>query len=383
MLALHKISEKTGRRQRAGASNSTRLSLALLTALSAAWVDARAAYAASPATDAPEASRREARSHYEAGVAAYRQGRFRDAVAAFMAADRLLPRPALSYNIAKAYARLSDTARALAYYREYLRRDPNAPNAATVRSAVAALEKSLSQHQLQQLTVLSEPANAAVSIDGRALGTTPWTGELRPGQHQLELKSENGPEQVFSIDLPSEHAVELNVRLSTVAGARTASLSEENTLIDDDTSLAADRRDLGAREAAPRRPSAAVLIAGGALTLVGVGMGVGFELAAQHEDSALTRYKNQLGARGCVSEDNAAECQSVRAAANQYDRDRTLAIVGFAGASASAVGTLVYWLWTASALPKQGTSQTQHFAGVRLSGAPTLHGGTVGLSGTF
>ena len=55
-----------------------------------------------------------AQARFEAGVAAYEEGRFRDAIARFKEADQLSPSPLLSFNIAKVYDRMADNPSALA-----------------------------------------------------------------------------------------------------------------------------------------------------------------------------------------------------------------------------------------------------------------------------
>src|SRR5262245_53584141 len=62
-----------------------------------------------------------AQSRFEAGVAAYEDGRYREAVERFKEADRLAPSPLLSFNIAKVYEKMGDNRSALASYRDYLR----------------------------------------------------------------------------------------------------------------------------------------------------------------------------------------------------------------------------------------------------------------------
>ncbi len=349
--------------------------------------DARAtAPQAASSASGDEALQREAKARYDAGFAAYRDGRFEAAIAAFVAADQLLPRPALSYNIAKAYARLDDTAHALSYFREYLRRDPDAPNGAEVRRAIARLEHALSARQLQQLTVLTTPSGATVTIDGREMGLTPWTGELRPGQHQLALALAQSGEQVFSIELPRERALELSMRLTPYSEAPPVLGSTSAGLVQD--AAVPVRRNEKIFSATPppaahEGPHPALLVAGGALALAGAGMGLGFELAAQKEDDALARYRAELGPAGCTSADNAPACDAVRAAAKRYDRDRTLSLVGFATASTAAVGTLVYWLWSGTRATSSGATATRHLAGVRIDGAATASSGTIQLSGSF
>src|SRR5688572_9276776 len=78
-----------------------------------------------PSSDAPSKERvAEAKARYEAGARAYAEQRYKDAVDLFLEADRIVSSAPLSFNIARAYEKLGDSSGALAFYRDYLRRDP-------------------------------------------------------------------------------------------------------------------------------------------------------------------------------------------------------------------------------------------------------------------
>lgn len=162
-----------------------------------------------------------AKARYEAGVAAYREGRFRDAIDAFLAADRLSPRAALSFNIARAYDKLEDVAKALEYYRDYLRREPAPQNGPETRARVATLEAALANRGVQQVSVRSNPPGASLRIDGRLVGTTPWTGELTPGKHWAAVSTPGQPERSREFELTAARAIDLDLDLdgSTTSGA--------------------------------------------------------------------------------------------------------------------------------------------------------------------
>ncbi len=145
---------------------------------------------AKPDLGEPEAVAKErARLLYEKGVTAYREGRFYDAVDIFLETNRLYPDPKFSYNIGKAFEGMGNQASALRYYREYLRRLPDAPDAREVEGHVHQLELSLSQKGIQQLTVLTTPDGAILRLDGQAVGVTPWTGESFAGKHRVVLEA--------------------------------------------------------------------------------------------------------------------------------------------------------------------------------------------------
>jgi tetratricopeptide (TPR) repeat protein len=179
-----------------------------------AWMGAPSVARAQPApSDAAVEAEERAKAHYQTGVAAYEAGRFPQAIAAFVAADQAAPRPALAFNIARAYDRLDDHALALRFYREYLRRELSPVNPEGVRTRIAELESALAARGVQQVTILSEPAGAFVSIDGQPRGPTPWTGELAPGRHDVSLLKEGYAVVKRELVLNPAHATDLRVEL--------------------------------------------------------------------------------------------------------------------------------------------------------------------------
>ncbi len=172
-----------------------------------------------------------ARARYETGVAAYREGRYREAIDAFLAADRLSPRAALSFNIARAYDKLEDVAKALEFYRDYLRREKAPQNGAETRARVKELEAALAHRGVQQISVRSNPSGASLRIDGRLVGTTPWTGELTPGKHWAAVSAPGQPEQSREFELLAARAIDLELDLNggTTSGAVPPKASGEST----------------------------------------------------------------------------------------------------------------------------------------------------------
>jgi tetratricopeptide (TPR) repeat protein len=150
---------------------------------------APAAHADTPSAEGTADARRgQARVKFEEGVKAYGERRYQDAVRAFQEADAIEPSAPLSYNIARAFEQLDDVRAALRWYRDYLRRIPQAQNVAEVQNRVTQLALQLAEHGVQQISVLSNPSGASVSVDGRPLGVTPFTTELAPGTHRLTLR---------------------------------------------------------------------------------------------------------------------------------------------------------------------------------------------------
>jgi tetratricopeptide (TPR) repeat protein len=176
-------------------------------------------------TDTPEQHRALAKAKYEQGVEAYRAERYADAVRLFLEADAISPSAALSYNIARAYEKLSDDAQTLRWYRNYLRLNPRASNAADVQRFVQTLSAALAKKGIQQLTVLSAPAGATVAIDGSPLGVTPLTVELPPGRHSALLSLRGYSDAPADFTLAAASPLDVSVPLHPAAAATATSES--------------------------------------------------------------------------------------------------------------------------------------------------------------
>ncbi|HEX2874123.1 MAG TPA: PEGA domain-containing protein [Polyangiaceae bacterium] len=241
-----------------------------------------AARAETPSSEAVVESRREhAKAEFKRGSDLYNAGQYRPAVAAFMAADKLSPSAALSFNIALAYEKLDDPSGALRWYRDYLRRNPRAPNASAVNARVNELSNKLGRSGVQQLTVLSAPDGATVLIDGRAIGQTPFTGELALGQHRVELQLAGYRDATSELTLSPSAARDLNIKLdaapvpapaSTAGGVKPAPSVHE-------------------RDGERRFGVVPWLFVGGGLA--GLGGALGFELA-RRSDEEQARNASQL-----------------------------------------------------------------------------------------
>jgi tetratricopeptide (TPR) repeat protein len=175
---------------------------------------ALAAHTANAGSTDNDAQRRDlAKAKYGQGVEAYRAERYADAVRLFLEADAIEPSAALSYNIARAYEKLADDAQTLRWYRNYLRLNPEAPNAADVQQFVRSLSEALAKKGIQQLSVLSTPSGATVAIDGNALGVTPLTVELPPGAHSALLTLRGFSDAQVRFTLAASTPIDLPVQL--------------------------------------------------------------------------------------------------------------------------------------------------------------------------
>ena len=225
-----------------------------------------------------DARRSQAKARFDEGVNAFREHRWTDAVQAFRQADAIAPSAPLSFNIAKAYEHLEDTVGALRWYRDYLRRSPQAANAAEVQARVVTLAAALAVRGVQQLTVLSTPSGAAVSIDNAQVGTAPVTLELAPGQHlvRLELPGYARKQVEFLLDARSPQDVALQLESLTAPPAAVTPAAVTPAAISPSPVLAPPRRE---------RPFGVVpwiVMGAGGVGLLGA---LGFELGRRSAES--------------------------------------------------------------------------------------------------
>jgi tetratricopeptide (TPR) repeat protein len=184
------------------------LGVAACPALAAAQANANA-----PDPTSVEGKQAEGKARYERGAEAYAAGRYKDAIDLFLQADALAPSAALSFNIARAYEKISDDAATLQWYRDFRRRAPDAKNGPEVDQRIQQLEGVLASKGVQQLTVLSSPLGATVMIDEQPVGITPFTGQFAPGPHKVVLTLRGYADTERKVELSAEHAQDLNVPL--------------------------------------------------------------------------------------------------------------------------------------------------------------------------
>jgi len=100
---------------------------------------------AAPVTAAPPSpeEKTRAREHYQKGLTHYDIKEYSDALAEFKNAYRVVQDPAFLFNIAQCYRKVGQDVEALDYYRNYLRRFPNAPNRSEVERRIQEIEREL------------------------------------------------------------------------------------------------------------------------------------------------------------------------------------------------------------------------------------------------
>ena len=268
--------------------------------------------------------------HFERGIQEFRSRRYKEAIDAFLLANDLYPSSAISFNIARAYESLEDASGALRFYRDYLRREPSALDAAPTSKRIEELEDRLRQLGVQQVTILSNPSGAALSVDGRAVGATPWTGDVLPGNHGVELSHRGYVNLLGVFELSSHRAAEHTFALEALASAMEPASSAGAMA----PSSRARAEPLPAPAPLEHRSTATVMtylpwvsLGAGALAFGGAGY---FEMKSSTAESRARRAPTQAGALTHIH-----DMQSAQLTAR--------ILLGVGGALAATGGLLLWW----------------------------------------
>ncbi len=168
----------------------------------------------------------DARRHFVEGLQAAQEGRYEDALAAFLAAQDAYPHPATLFNIARSYADLGDDEKALEYYRRFQEADP--VRAAQADDIVKALEARL-QVATQPAAPVTTPAPAG------AAATTDEVARLRAIADELAALGETLEQRATEPAVTDQGAAPAGGASPTTAGEAgdLPALPEQVALLDD------------------------------------------------------------------------------------------------------------------------------------------------------
>jgi tetratricopeptide (TPR) repeat protein len=259
----------------------------MLLTLAPAW--------AAPPAPSPTATKK-AKELFGAGQKLYQQGQYAEAIARFEEAYSAKPHPVIYFNIGRCYEELGRTGEALKAYKTYLRLSPEAKDRNQVAESIANLERKLREKGLQQLTVVAEPAGAAIEIDGKPLGVSPLTVDLTTGDHRLAVTLAGYDRIERTITMTLGQASELNVTLvkaseltppvrsdTPVAGSSTGPSVTPTT-----TSQPAAGGEIRTEPLAPKpKPKRLWTYVAGGIAVAGLGAGIGLGVAADGEAKTL------------------------------------------------------------------------------------------------
>lgn len=158
----------------------------------------------------------EARGLFEAGRAAFDQGRYPDALGYFDRAYQLSRRAQLLYNIGQVHDRLRHDEEALQAFQQYLKQVPGAENRVEVQHRIEALRQAM----VGTLHFTIAPNGAQVWIDGEAK-TIDNTGriEVSTGSHEILVRAQGYDELRQRMNVRGGDMIELPITLQPSDGS--------------------------------------------------------------------------------------------------------------------------------------------------------------------
>ena len=178
-------------------------------------------------TAANAAQDQEGRRLFEAGRAAYVDGKYRDALNYFREAHRLSGRPQLLFNIGQAADRLGEREQATQAFRDYLAAVPDADNRAEVEARIAELEQPEPDAGTEFVAASPTDDQASGQREGwyfrSALGLGGLTDSFTLRLGTVEGKA-SGPSA--ALELAVGHSVHPGLALAAVLGVEWATVNE-------------------------------------------------------------------------------------------------------------------------------------------------------------
>jgi tetratricopeptide (TPR) repeat protein len=171
------------------ASKSICWSVALVVGLSAATAGAQpAAHADTPAASAPAAdaaAQAEAKRLYQEGTKSFSLAEYADAITAYRAAYKLVPRPMFLFDIAQAYRLMGAFKQALTFYKSYL---ANLPPGESSDEVVQLIDQLEAQLKTQAATIAAPPHGPTPDGETHAAAALP-TPRQAAAQHASKAEA--------------------------------------------------------------------------------------------------------------------------------------------------------------------------------------------------
>ncbi|XXY45673.1 PEGA domain-containing protein [Sorangium sp. So ce269] len=364
------------------------LALLLTVATLIADPDVAAAQHSAPGeapTSAADAAKR-ADALVEKAKLLYLSGKHQEAEAALLSAWELNPTFDVAYNLGNTEYKLKKHKESAQYLSFALRHWPLLKTVAKLKPR-AEQWLAESRAQVGAVTVTVGMAGAEVLVDGKAVGRAPLEGEVfvEPGEHRVEARLEGYAPASQTVSVAKGGAVEVTLAMALakreVKEATPVAKAAEGVSVPG-TGAGAPAAEMA--PAAPEKPelvpqerSWVPVIALGAASVVGLGVGIGTTVASNAASRDVdAQGRAIIDAGGQCKEPPSAfvdRCSKLYDAGSREETFGNAARVAFAASGALAVAAVTYALWPRAeariaapvrVLPDVGA----HSAGVALLG---------------
>ncbi|XXX78124.1 PEGA domain-containing protein [Sorangium sp. So ce134] len=297
---------------------------------------------------------------YRRGLRLYSDGKYVEAEAELQSAWELNPTFDVAYNLGNTKYQLKKHKEAAQYLSHALRHWPLMKAAAKLKTT-AENRLAESRAQVGALAVTAGAPGAEVLVDGKAVGKAPLEGEVfvEPGEHRVEARLEGYAPASQTVKVAKGGRAE--VTLAMVLAKSEAQEAAPVVKTDGGTSAQAGAPAAELAPGAPVEPASpqqqrswVPVIALGAASVVGLGVGIGMTVASRNarSDADVRRAEIMSRGPGCVHapSDVASACSAFDESTRRAGTLGTGAVVAYAASGALAAGALVYALWPRSSV---------------------------------
>ena len=168
----------------------------------------------------PTAEQKEADRHFKAGVALFKEAKFKEALAEFERAYEIAPHPLVLYNIAGCHRELSNYGEAIRFYERFLKEGKGQVPPARLTTAQTELDGILARIARVSV-VIQGPPYATLYVDGNSIGTmpVPMPLVLPPGEHKISAKADGFKDAERTLRVASGDEAEISLTLAEVPKA--------------------------------------------------------------------------------------------------------------------------------------------------------------------
>ncbi|MEB2325002.1 MAG: hypothetical protein OZ921_20980 [Sorangiineae bacterium] len=358
-----------------------------------------------------------ARDRFQEGVRYYDQKQFEAARAAFMQAYALKKHPAVLLNLAQSEVRSGHEADAAKHFTQFLRENTEA-SAAEKKDAEGGL--IIAKSRTEEVKISVDAPGAELFVDGQSEGFAPLSDPiyLMPGSHTIEARK-GGKTASKAVNATAGTLSSVSLSLSAGGAAAAAPVAAPAG------APVASEPGGGAAPASPPASSAPgagdgaggglsvdtsgdresfikwagrnkLAWVGGGVTVVGLGVGIGFAIGSSAAYSDADRIAQQISTAAArqnystaglcnhpPTDDYTRACQLYQDDRDAGDSRKTLSTVGFVIAGAAAAGTIVYYF--VDSKPKPSESAKRAPGGFRAGVYPVAgpHEQGLGVVGQF
>jgi hypothetical protein len=266
------------------------------------------------------------RQLFNDGLTAYSQHRWEDAYAAFLASWALTNHYSIEGNLAECEMKLGRARDAAEHFAHYARELAKDPERTPAELADGEARFARAREKVGVVNVRVNRPGSKVYVDGKLIGTDPleYPVFVEPGDHGIDARNEGFP--------PAHAAITARPGVTQDVTLTLGQSNEPLTVVPS--------------RAAPRVPIGWV-VATGVVAATGIGMGIGFTVAANGKGSDASTLGAGLGPSACFgAAASGATCTAVRSAVQDKSTLFDGAAVSFIGGGVFALAAGGLWFWS-------------------------------------